>query len=258
MVQKPLAAFAYHQNLAAMHVRITDSGVRRTTTDNMPAAYKWEYDEAMQYLEERAYSTLDAALSYLFDNAALFANFNNSAAHNAQKHALFSSGAVFGRYVRIHHPFSTFAALQPLVANAEQMFIEPTIGADFYRLLLTSTDNPVERAYALDLARNAVANLCIYIATQKMPCRIGPHGFTVLAGQKTNGGERNQATAPTIESTGESHKIFGEKFLYAMFNYLNTKASTTVWPTYFSSTFYLSPTANIINRKNDARKIFRF
>jgi hypothetical protein len=258
-VQKPLAAFAYWAELPVMHSRITEAGVRRTTTDNMPAAYKWEYEEAHSYLEDRAYSTLEALLVYLEANAETFADtYGASDQKQDREKQLIKSGEEFTTLYKLFQPSRTYHHLKPLLQDVELMYIAPAIGAEFYDELKALASPSALETKAINLLKLAMANISIYLATEKLPCRISANGFDVLNSMGNNTSERAQAAETMLSKVGQAAKLFGEKYLNQCLSVLNENATAEVFTTFFESKFYTAPGNKIIDRKNDSRKIFRF
>lgn len=257
-VQKPLAAFAYWNDMAAMHSRITDAGIRRTTTDNMPAAYKWEYEEATNYLEERAYSTLEALLVWLEANKTNYPNYTSSDAYTARQAQIFKDGREFNNYYTLHQPHRTFYYLLPLQHEAELLYVVPLIGEDFFTSLKTDATPDADTLQALVLLKYALANLTVHLAAKKLPCRFGADGFDVRQSTGNNTSERAAATDKQMGSMGQAAEVHGTKYLNQLRDMLNIKASETVFADYFSGEKYKAPGTKIIDRQNGLRKIFRF
>ena len=64
-VQKPLAAFSYYDDLAVQHAVITDTGVRKISTDAMPTAYRWEFDGVKDTLAQKGHQGMESLLHFL-------------------------------------------------------------------------------------------------------------------------------------------------------------------------------------------------
>ncbi len=263
LVQKPLAAFAYLGELAATHVRITGAGVRRTATDNMPTAFRWEYDKAEAYLEERAFSTLETLLLYIDANAVALDEWLDADIVAARKSLLIKSGTDFGRFMHLQYPYLSWYRMLPVLKDVTEMNIIATFGQDFYNELLgvTSTDATTDPAGAeakeLTLwLQRAVANLTIAQATHKMAVKVTGLGFTVT-GSQANSGNQDTATLEQLNRLTKRCEMDGKMYLRKAINYANSKASATLFATYYQSSHYTAPGSTIIDRKNDERKTFR-
>jgi hypothetical protein len=264
LAQKTLAAYAYLSELAATHVRITSAGVRRTSTDNMPTAYQWEYKQAQAYLEERTYSTLETLLKYIDDNAEALTDDLDADLINARKSMLLKSGADLGRYVHVQYPFLTWYRMLPILQDVTQMNIIATFGEDFYNELMGVTNNDAttdptsaESKELIGLLQRAAANITIANAAEKMSVRVTGYGFTVTESQADTGDQTSANFEQLKRLTNRVDKD-GNMYLRKAINYANEKASTSLFATYFTSDKYTAPGSNIIDRQNDLRKTFRF
>lgn len=267
LVRKPLAAFAYWHELPHMHTRLSDAGVRRTTTDNAPTAYRWEYDEARSYLEERAYITLETLLAYLDANAVDYPLWEDDVAVQAlRKSLVMKSGAAFSTCYRLHQPYRSYYYLAPIVLDVERMYLEPLIGKDFLQTFrdrgATDAIEPEEQV-ALDLMKRAIAQLTIFEASKKLPCTVTASGFMVrnTPGSLETGGGKDglqQADVQTLQRAADAAYIQGKKQLAALRKYLNETASAIVLADYFTSTYYDAGNTPIVDRGNSTRKIFRW
>jgi hypothetical protein len=260
MVQKPLAAFAYLADLPAIHTRLTSSGIRQTTSEGMPTAYRWQYDEVKAYLEERAYHTMEVMLAYLYANADDYTDIDTDLQANRATQ-IFTNGAHFALYFQLRQPFRTFIHLQPLLTEVVQQYITPAIGDDFLTELLAIADPDANTRKLLASLRYAAANLTISKAVQKLPYRISPNGFTII--NATGGGGAQSAPAEVnaaSNQTGILHKraeADGEQAMRRAIKYLQTLASADLWATFYESDLYKGPDAYKPDTGNSTRKIFR-
>jgi hypothetical protein len=260
MVQKPLAAFAYLADLPAIHTRLTSSGIRQTTSEGMPTAYRWQYDEMKAFLEERAYHTLEVMLAYLYANAADYTDINTDIQDNRAAQ-LFTNGAQFATFFQLRQPFRTFIHLQPLLTEVVQQYITPAIGEDFLTELLAEAEPSLHSIKLLASLRYAAANLTISKAVQKLPYRISPDGFTII---NAAGGGGAQSTPAEVNVTAQQAGLLqkraeadGEQAMRRAIKYLQTLATAELWPTFFTSDLYKGPDAYKPDTGNSTRKIFR-
>jgi hypothetical protein len=266
MVQKPLAAFAYWNDLPHIHSRITDAGVRRTTTDNTPSAYRWEYEEARSYLEERAYALLEMLLAFLDTNQDDYPEWaTDEDVQELRAQVLMKSGKDFSQRYRLHQPYRCYYYLVPIVHDVERLYLEPMIGAAFlqsFREKTATTELTAEEKQAMMLMKLAIAHLTIFEASKRLPCTITPLGFMV---RNTPAGETNRTGADgmtparqeVLNRAADASYVHGKKTLANLRKYLNETASPTVLEDYYTSEFYDSANTPILDRKNDTRKIFR-
>jgi hypothetical protein len=259
MVQKPLAAFAYMADLPSIHTRLTSSGIRQTTSEGMPTAYRWQYDEVKAYLEERAYLTLEVMLAYLYSNAADYTDYIDADLQDNRAPQMFTNGAQFAAYFQLKQPFRTFIYLQPLLAEVIQQYISPAIGDEFLAEVLSMAEPDSNTRKLQASLRYAAANLTISKAVQKLPYRISPDGFTIInatGAAQTVPGEKNLPATDTgiLQKRAEAD---GEQAMRRAIKYLQTLATAELWPTFFESDLYKGPDAYKPDTGNSTRKIFR-
>lgn len=259
MVQKPLAAFAYWAELPAMHMRITSSGIRQTTSDGMPTAYRWQYEAAAAYLEERAYHTMEEMLRYLYIHAEDYNDIDQEL-QTARQQAIFQSGHHFSQYYRLRQPYRTFMHLKPLVEEVIIQHIAPSVGPVFLGELMQTPNPDTTDQQLINALRYATANLTIHKAVQKMPFKLTPDGFTIIT--NLSGGA---ATAPAdqnaaIRDMGFLQKITqtdGDQALRRAIRLLQTQSSENRWATFYQSALYKGPDDYKPDSGNSSRKIFR-
>lgn len=258
-VQKPLAAFAYMADLPAIHTRLTSAGLRQTTSDGMPTAYRWQYDQMKAYLEERAYHTLEQMLQFLYDNATIYDEWINQDLLTMRTVLLFKSGNDFGKYYRLQQPYRTYMHLLPIIDEVIDQYLAPSVGRDFLEEI-SAMENPDDDTFnLLTSLRYAAANIAISKAAQKLPFRISPEGFTII----NNIGSANMtATEQNVQVKDmgylQKHTLAdGEQYLRRAVRLLQTKASAELWNTFFDSDLYKGPDAYQADSGNSRRKIFR-
>lgn len=264
--QKAVAAFAYWHALPAMHTSITDAGVRRNTSDNMPTAYRWEFEKAQDYLEELAYQSLERLLKYLELHADDYPDWTASPAFELRTKLLIRSGKEFAEHYRLLQPYRTYASMLSDALHVEQMILEPAIGKAFvqsFRDKLSTTTLEDEEAQAYDLMKKVVAYYTIARVVRRLPCIMTANGLMMKseAGSNSNGsggdGQR-PGDAVAMRRTEDAAKIDGSKYLAALKKYLSNTASPTVLADYYNSDYYAANKTPVLDRGNDRRKIFRF
>lgn len=263
-VRKALAAFAYWNDLPHLHSRITDAGVRRTTTDNAPAAFRWEYEEARSYLEERAYAMLENLLRFLTDNQIDYPEWTDNEAAIARRNSvLIKNGRELNEYYRLYQPYSTYTQLLPTLLLVERMYLEPLVGKPFLQSFREAALLTPEEDIAADLMKHSIAQLCIYEASKSLPCKVTSAGFMIRmqAGSAPQGAGmdgQQPAGEKVLHSAAQAALALGKKNLAALRKYLNTTASPTIMADYYDSPQYNPGNEPVVDRKNNARKIFRW
>lgn len=257
-IQKPLAAFAYYDGLAMQHAMITDAGVRRTTTDNMPSAYRWEFDEVKQTLANKAEQGMEALLEWLEDNKASFPTYTASEAYEQRSKYLVKSATDFSTQYRIKQKFRTYSALMSIMDDVEQLYINSLIGEEFFTELKTDaapTDLEKEVIAAL---KKAICHFTIHHGFEKNTVHMTDQGPSIYDRYADRGGsERAQPTPDMMTFTMQALMRDGQTYLKKAKKILDTNASESVFPTYFASKYYTSPSTEAVDH-NKGRGFFTF
>lgn len=263
-VQKPLAAFAYLNELPATHARITSAGVRRTTTDSMPTAYRWEYEKVEQYLQERAHGSMETMLAFLDENAANYSDWLDQNLVTARKSLLLKNGGQLAQFVPIQFPYYSWYRLLPIIRELTANYIVSNLTQPFYNELMgvTNTDATTlptseESKQVIYSLQMALANLTIYMAALKLPARFTGNGFTIIKGGGSQNPTESDAEGQQLKKIASRYQIDGNMYLRRAITYLNTNASSSLFASYFQSNKYIAPTKNLMDRKNGIRKTFR-
>jgi hypothetical protein len=256
--QAVVAPLAYLIELPAIHAQLTDSGLRVISTENMPAAHKWEFNEIKEWLKESGAFAIEALLRYLFKNKGDYEAWTDSEEYKQVNALVFKTGEEFKRYFNVAEPHRVFWELKPLIKEVEDFYIESAIGEAFYTELKGKAAPSAEEAKALELIKKAVAQLTIVKAVEKLTVKITERGFTVLisAGNPdaANSGDA-QAQGYGLSMLHDSCEKTGDAYLLKLKEYLNATASADVFKTFFESDPYVAPTV-VAENPNKCRKIF--
>jgi hypothetical protein len=260
-IQKPLAAHAYLDDLGLIHAQIGDAGVRRTTTDNMPAAYRWEVDEVKNALANRAFQGMESLLKYLEKYKAQFPDWTASEAFKRRTRYLIKSGYDFSDQFTLYHPLRTYNALLAIMGDVEELYIIPSIGKTFFDELKSAINPDANQVQVIADLKKAIAHLCIMHACEKLPVRISDAGFTInTAIGSSDSGNANREHAPNANLSVliTSCQRDGKSYLMKAKAFLNEKATALIFTTYFNSEYYKAPQDpdTPIEDGNSRRKIF--
>lgn len=259
-IQKPLAAFAYLDDIGIIHATINDRGVSRISTAEMPAAYRWEFEEVKATLEDKALTGMEQLLEFLEENSSDFPTWANSKSYKDYFKFLISSGWEFTTLYNLHQPLRIFQALRPILQLVEDMYITPVTGENFLKELKIGTVTGSETDQLLTWLKKSEAYLCIKHAIEMLPVRISDRGFTIVDTQTVNpDGNRQPAKDNLLRIQNEAADRDGQNYLKKAKALLNQKASATLWPTYFGSEKYQDPAnKKKWERGNEGSKMFRF
>lgn len=261
-IQKPLAAFAYLDDIGLIHATITDRGVARITTAEMPAAFRWEFNEVKAALEDKALTGMEQLLQFLEDNKSEFTTWATSDAYKQYHQFLIKTGTEFNQYYSLYQPMRTFQALRPVMALVEDMYLYQSLG-DYLQELKDKAAPTDDESFVIDMLKKSESYLSIKHAIETLPVRISDTGFTVTAMRGTDKDafetDRQPATDNLMSIKMQAADRDGQNYLFKTVKYLNTNASETVFPEWFAGDKYQNPTTTSApTRGNESRNIFRF
>lgn len=192
-VQLPLAAWAIHDDLPFLHVHVTDMGVRRASTNNLPSAYKWEFQSLKDALLDTAQEGMEILLSFLFENKAQFSPWTDDNAYKQYEGLFIRSGAEFSELYRLFQPLRTFASLRPILDDVKENYMIPAIGEEAVRYLLQYSGGESAVQRILRNLKKAAAHFTIKHACEQFSVQFSERGFTVLSsgdGDSTDSGRK--------------------------------------------------------------------
>lgn len=243
-VRLPLAFLAYYKELPLIHTIITDSGLRNVTNDKIQGAYRYQYENVLQHLENEGLAGLERLFEFLMANQGDYTDWVSSTAYARLNKNLIKTGIDFTKYYYLFQPNRTFFALQPVMQEVEDLFIKSIMGDTFFTYLKNVADPSDEEKIVIDLLKKAIANFTIFKAISKLSVRVRPEGFTVMIGtlDRSPQGEANASMLQLELLHQETYKD-GNSYLDRAMVYLNANASVSVFADYFTSSYYLDPLA---------------
>ena len=255
-VQKPLAAFAYIDDAGLMNIVFTDSGFRQVSTEDMPAAFKWQYNAALDSLKTRAYNAMEELFRFLEANKPAL-----SWDDSDRKKTLITNGIDFSDHYSLFQPLRTFFLLRPVMLKVEDLYIKQAIGSAFLEELKGKQSPTADEEEVLRNLKLAIVHFTIKHAMETMPVRKSEGGMTVLNSTADKDAfEGNQASAPDalLHMEKQAAERDGQEYLKRAKRLLNSKASSTVFATYFDSELYTAPPTAKLVSFNAGKKTFRF
>lgn len=271
-IQLPLVAYAYLDNSGLLHATITDSGVRRTSTSDMPTVYKWEFDELMNTIRTAALDGVEMLLDYLFANKVSYALWTAGPAYSIISNRIIKTGKEFSEQYVLFHPYRTFWKLLPIMKDAEELYMTAPIGRDLLNWVRSQdaivVDDNGANVDVKEFFKKAAAFFTIYMATRHLPVRFNEEGFTVATPAGTENPEyvgRTNANALQVENKGKEAKREGENYLAKAVEYLQriyagefAGVFTGFTAAYNNGPLAAAATAEPYDNGNSRRKIFRF
>jgi hypothetical protein len=257
-IQKPLAAFAYYDDLDMHHAMITDAGVRRTSSDNIPSAYRWEYDSVKTTLALKAHQGMEELLDWLEDNKASFPTYTGSEAYTKRNQYLIKSAKDFDDVYRISQKNRTYFALLNIMGDVELQYVVPLIGESYFaELKALVPPTPLETNVIRHLKR-AIAQFTLFHAFEKNAVKITEQGPSIYDRYADRGGsDQAQPSADMMRFTMDALQRDGQNWLKQAKKVLDANASPTVFANYYTSEYYTSPDVEQVDHNKD-RGFFTF
>lgn len=272
LARRAVGPLAYWMDLGSIQTKITDNGLGTFNNTNMDASHRWEFEQLKETLANKGCAALDQMLQHLFENAEYY-----SWTAPDDLNIIFTSGKDFAKYFPLYQPHRVFMNLRPLIKQVEDQYIRPAIGDAFFEelrdaLLPQQTSDETnedegddataltaEEKIATDIIKKAVANLTIKTAIETLPVRISPAGFTVEMQRNNEMVQQGQNNAPANQMSlmYQSVERTGESYVLQLQDYLNKKASGSVFATYFASSYYVAPAdAVLVADPNSLRVVY--
>lgn len=242
-VRKAAGKLIFYKELPYIYTQITDAGLRNATTDKMTGAYKHQYHLTLQALENDGLEALERLYEYMMANADTFIDWKSSEAYSRLNKNLIRTGKEFSKCYHLFQPHRTFFALQPVMQEAEDLYIKKAIGTDYFNYLKDVAEPTAEEIIVIDLLKKSIANFTIYKSISKLRIKVRPEGLTVMIADPDAEPQSEQnASANDLKDLREDTYKDANTYLNDAVIYLNANASLTVFATFFSSSYYVDPT----------------
>lgn len=252
---------AYLLDMAISHVQMTDSGLRTISTDNMPAAHRWEYNELKEYLSDKGSFAIESLIRFLFLHKDYYTEWTESSEFKEINSFVFKTGEEFAKYFSTRQPHRLFWELRPLIREVEDFYIASQIGSPFLQELKSLQAPSALEAQAIELIKKSVAQTVIVKAVEKLAVKITDKGFVVML-SSTNSDAANSgdlsARDPQLSLLYQSCERSGDAYLLQLQEHLDKHASALIFKTYYESAHYTKAVTDVPLSKNANRKIFGF
>lgn len=255
--------FGYHNELIIGHLTLSDAGLRKTTTTEMPAVVGWEYKDLKESLLTKAHNGVEGVIAYLLQEQDTFTAWKESPEYAFLKTLFIKSGSEFSKQYTLTHPNRTFYTLRSVIADVQDLYVKEAIGEELFSYLAAATDPQVLEIRAITYLKKAIALLTVKHAINRFTVRFDAAGFTVVnyAGDTTtvDGAGRTQANADQLEKKKYALDEEGQDFLsrarYQLYTHRQSGSSSTAFNTAYDAGVMASY-SNDRSSGNSGRKIF--
>lgn len=253
--RKMVAPLSIYLDALTRHLKIGDSGIKKTSSEGTENIFQWEFLQVKDELEGKVARATNDLWKYLYANAAAFDWVDPSPFKT-----VFKTADDFSNCYTLHLPYAVFPMLKPIIKQVETLFIHDAIGEEFLEELKVLAEPSADETKALALLRNAIAHFTIHKSVDTLPIKISRHGFTVLMNEATDKPYKGEASAPSnLMSLLRTERLKdGNLYMSKLKTMLNTKASAEVFVTYFNSSYYESPTTEKEDRNANRKGVVGF
>ena len=241
LVLRAVAPLGYYSDLAMVSTQITDMGVGTVSSERFVNAPRWQFLQLQESLQDKGCAALEELLGFLNDDKPEEVTWTIPEAFNC----MIKTGKEFAQFFMVYQPYRTFESLRPLVKKVEDEKIRPLIGDTFFEYLRDIKDPSPDEKEVILLTKKAIAYLTVKCSCELLPVRIGADGFTVALTHNPDSNNQGQQQAPAVQMSAllNNCEITGNNYLSTLIDTLNKKASTEIFPTFFSSTYYTAAPA---------------
>lgn len=261
--QAVIVPFAYVLNLPFIQTKLTDAGLQRIEGENSRGAFRWEYNNVVNALHDRGYSAQEALILFLKNYSSDFPDWSTSPYNDPEGFAIIRDGKDLSSVLGLQQPHRSYLLLQSAFLSVKSLYLDEVFDDTFYATLtqhIIADTLSAEEKELVKLLRSACARLAMKQAAEEQSLKFTTSGFTITdAATAKDNPEEGKADpgAGRLVSFAKEMEQGGGAFLEKARTYLNAKASETVFPDYFSSSFYKAPEEERpLPYNNDTRKGF--
>lgn len=250
LVQGAAANLATLDYLALNQVQISDAGIHINSDSSRKTAFQWQIDELRVSFRRKGFNALEAALEYLDEHidAPALAAWATSPAAVASHQYFLATARQFSEHYNINCSRLTYLALLPTLRKVERFDLEPALGTEFYLELkeqLKDRDLSADNRELLELyLQPALAHLVVAKALTGY-VGLGLNGEAVelnmYRADNSNAKETDAPIAALATLKAQQALADGRAYLVQATKYLNSRASTLRFTTYFTSPVYVAP-----------------
>lgn len=240
-----LASLVMYEYSFITEVQMTDAGLRRGHDDSLPGAFKYQVQEFRKALIERGFTALDDALQLLEtmakdDEASTWV----SSTHFTDYTALFikNGSDLHSVMNQVLYPHRFYILLRSWIKNVQQLAVKKLITPSLYTALLQKNQSSdpqfsTEEKELLELLKAGIAHLAVARGASAIINQMDENGIHILSSssESTNAlGKRSASPAELLNHLIGSYEKTARDWFDAAIEYLDEKASTTVFPEWYN------------------------
>ncbi len=238
-IQEPLASLAMSLFVPKSEVTLSDAGARRTGTEELPGAYKYQTANLKEALLERGLDFIEDLLLFLETNQADYPLWTASDEFAEYRNLFVRSGTEFGNfYTGVKHPRQTFMKLRAALLYVQENIIRTTLLPDIYDDLQTKLAtaiigySPNDKILVKHIQR-AMVYLAMKEGMSDYALSIDNNGVTVLNDRTDSSmgdvSKKMAATDVQMRTLGNSLHNIGYTWLKRATDFLDDTATPTAY-----------------------------
>lgn len=246
LCRRVIAPAAISRDLFLVQGQITDNGITIMESENTRKAFKWEFNGVQEVLLARAYAAQENLIVYLRKNGEVHTDWETSPYNDPEGFVIIRDGSELSGVLSLQQPHRCFMALKPLFSTIAETTLKDMMSEEqYYALNSKILDDSLseEEEYLVKKLRLACGQLVMAKAVSVLNIKFGTGGFTVADKYAKEGVDEARAAADNFKETQFKEEMTntGNALLKQAKEYMNAKASDSVFPEYFASGLYVDP-----------------
>lgn len=243
-LQLALSSLTLYLYAPISEVQLSDNGLRRGHSEQMPGAFKYQVQEYRKAMLERGFEALEDAIAYLNANAADFSLWTNAPEFLSFRQLFIRTGSELQQYFTgIRFPRMLFLLLRSSMFNVQELTLAPAISTNIYKGLCSKYTSAApnftaEEKQLLDYVCRSLAHLTVARGLPVVVATLDEHGASILTGGE-DAGSHNSKRAPAsnyhLDNITKMAEDAGITWLDKAVDYLNTTASNSVFTSWYNA-----------------------
>lgn len=254
-----------HEYIPITDAIITDGGVRRGASDQMPSAFKYQTEAVTKAYLDRGYLALEDAIAYLINmaqNGQASIWQSDTTTNIGQKSLFVRSGSELALIAStLRYPHRMHTLIRSSLWDVQTLTLKPVLHSGVYTDLLTKhiagTSMSPDEELLFSLIKKAQAHFAIANAIPSLSATLDEHGIHVLSNNSepsSSVGKRTTAPPLHIDAIIASYRHLAQSYLDTAIALLSD-TTNTLYPA-FKSTITTTNDSPCINDSLNGVAVF--
>jgi hypothetical protein len=237
-LRRSLASLSFYLFVPISDVMITDGGVRRGNSTDMPTAFRYQVDDARKAYLDRGFEYLEDAIALLESNLYDFGTWTASDEYLTYKQLFIRTGSEFAKlHSGIRYPRRMFMLLRSSIYNVQELSLPDILGDEVYTEIASALDStaqvPETIVKLVDYVKHGMAHLSLAKGLPNLIALLDDHSLSILTNSSDSGHaqSKNKAADPHhISLLMESEEKTAQAWFDKAVAESKKIASTTLFP----------------------------